>query len=90
MKDYKYADADHRLLCKQGLARSYYYYTQRCIVLKEMPDGKRLKVVTFGDRATDYPPLDLKWRIRYVDESRVQKYTKGVLSEWVVRRKYSA
>jgi len=41
--------ATHLVSCKLGLGNGQIKYTQPCLVLKEMPDG-RLKILAFGDR----------------------------------------
>lgn len=71
MTDYNYRDADHLVRMKQGLCRSYRIYHSRCIVLKEMPDQRRYKIVVFGWRGNCRPPNDELWRIKYVHKSRV-------------------
>ena len=61
-------DATHLLQCSHCFGRSRKKYLMKCIVIKEMPDTLRLKVLVFGD---------LFWggeqqKIRYINKHRVK------------------
>lgn len=60
------------LLCKHSLnAKSHYWYVVPCLVLKEMPDGERLKVLVLADR---YGVEKKKPNVRYVPKALVRNY----------------
>ncbi len=66
---YKSNDANYHLRCKHCIGDSCYYYTMPCIILKEMPDKLRYKVIVFGDRYWEWGTeiqhirYVLKWRV---------------------------
>ena len=61
----------HWLRCAHCIGKGRRFeYDMPCILLKDMPDGKRVKVQVFGDRfwkGTSYVS-----RIRYVSSDRVR------------------
>lgn len=62
-------NAPHLLLCAKGLGRAHWHYYQPCHILKEMPDGERVKVSTFGYQNS--ASFLNECRTRYVHKSRV-------------------
>lgn len=59
----------HLLECSHCIGKSRKEYTMKCLILKEMPDGKRLKLLVFGDMFWK-DTLHIQ-KTRYVDKARV-------------------
>ncbi len=69
MDEKTYDNATHLLSCRHAIGVYGYDYTMRCHVLKYMPDGKRAKILVFGDRY--WRGHETKKRIRYVNITRL-------------------
>ena len=63
----------HLLQCSHCIGNYRNEYTMKCLILKEMPDGKRVKLLVFG--AMYWKDTDHIQKIRYVNKSRV--FTRG-------------
>ncbi len=69
-KYYDVDDATHLLMCSHCTnSKSRMHYTMKCIILKEMKDG-RYKLLVFGDRY--WKDRYYIRKIRYVDANRVR------------------
>jgi len=66
---YKRSDATHKLKCSHVVGHNTIRYTQPCLILKEMRDGVRFKVIAFGDLHWNHSPE--KQNVRYVHKSKV-------------------
>lgn len=64
-----WADATHTVAYSHCIGQSRKRYAVRCHVIKEMPDGKRLKIRTFGNMWKGSEDVT---RVAYVDKGRVQ------------------
>ena len=61
------ADFTHYLECTHRIGRSCKTFYMRCIPLKDMPDGKRKKILVFGYSMWGGEEK----KIRYVDNDRL-------------------
>lgn len=61
-------NATHTVTYSHCIGGNCKYYAVRCHVLKEMPDGERLKIRTFGNMWIGSKD---KTRVVYVDKYRV-------------------
>lgn len=68
--EYTSKDATHSLSCKHCYGKSTFYYAMPCLILKDMPDGNRLKVLVFGERW--FKDRVEKQSVRYVSQFRVK------------------
>ncbi len=71
MEEKTYENATHFLSCRHAIGLHGYDYTMRCHVLKNMPDGYRVKILVFGDRY--WKGKEHIRRVRYVDRTRLTK-----------------
>lgn len=67
----KINETTHLLRSHHCIGQSCKRYYQKCKIIKEMPDGKRYKLLVFGDRY--WKDTDHITRVRYVNKSRVQE-----------------
>jgi len=66
---YRPQDATHRVHCRHSTGSRIQNYTMPCLILKDMPDGIRTKIVVFGDRFwTDSNRV----KVRYVDKANLE------------------
>lgn len=63
-----WANATHVVHYSHCIGQNCRNYAVRCHILKKMPDGKRLKIKTFGNMWKGSEEIS---RIRYVESFRV-------------------
>lgn len=65
-----WSNATHYVVYRHCIGSSCKTYGVRCHVLKEMPDGERLKIRTFG---TMWKGQEDQTRVAYVEKGRVRR-----------------